>query len=31
MYKDQMHCQLVVGFFERTIADVDENAIRLSV
>jgi hypothetical protein len=26
MYKDQMHCQLVVGFFERTIADVDENA-----
>jgi len=24
MYKDQMHCQLVVGVFERKFADVDE-------
>jgi hypothetical protein len=24
MYKDQMHCEVVVGVFERTIADVDE-------
>ena len=27
MYKDQMHCQLVVGVFERKVADVDEFAI----
>jgi hypothetical protein len=26
MYKDQMHCQVVVGVYERTIADVDEFA-----
>jgi len=26
MYKDQMHCQLVVGVFERKFADVDEFA-----
>jgi hypothetical protein len=26
MYEDQMHCQIVVGVFERTVADVDEFA-----
>ena len=26
MYKDQMHCQLLVGVFERKVADVDEFA-----
>jgi hypothetical protein len=26
MYKDQMHCQVVVGVYERTVVDVDEFA-----